>query len=361
MTGQGYSFMWYFIAALILSAALSVVVKKVAEKLKINDFPNEERKKHKKPVPLLGGIAIFLSFWAVSAYLFFFTDLIGENITERQLLAIFLAGIILMIVGYFDDKYKLPPLKRLFFSAIAVLVVLAGGINFDGITNPFGGTIGLDFWKIESAYFGTVLVAVCVVVFFWLIGMMYTVKILDGLDGLSTGVSAIGALSIAALAGGTTKFFQPDISLLAFILAGACVGFLLFNFYPAKIFLGEGGGLFLGLMIGVLASVSGSKIATTLLVMAVPIIDLFFVFILRILNKQSIFKGDRRHLHFRLVDFGVKHRHAVLILYAIAAMFGFSALYMPSFYKFVTLIVLSAIVILIEFFVSFKIKYAGRN
>jgi UDP-GlcNAc:undecaprenyl-phosphate GlcNAc-1-phosphate transferase len=307
-------------------------------------------------VPLLGGVAIFLSFWLVSGYLYFFTDLIGRNISARQLLMIFLSSVILIIVGIFDDKYQIKPLKRLFLTSIAVFFVLAGGINFDGITNPFGGVFGLDFWKIDTAYFGTVLVAVWLIVFFWLTGMMYTVKILDGLDGLSVGVSAIGALAIAALAGGATKFFQPDISLLAIVLAGACAGFLLLNFYPAKIFLGEGGGLFLGLMVGVLASVSGSKIATTLLVMAVPIIDLCFVFFLRIINRQSILKGDRKHLHFRMIDSGIPHSVSVLILYFIAAMFGFSALYMPSLYKFATLIILSIIVVVIEFAVSFRKK-----
>jgi len=352
--------MIYFLVAFVLAILFTLLVKKIAQKKAIFDLPDNERKLHGQPIPLLGGTAIFVAFWLVIFYLFNFTNLLSKNFNTRQLILIFLAGLILMMVGYWDDKKRISYHWRLLFSVIAVLLVLAGGMNFTGVTNPFGGTIGLDFWKINTQYFGTILVGVNILAFLWLLGMMYTVKILDGLDGLSTGVSAIGALSIAALAGGSTKFFQPDVALAALVLVGACMGFLFFNFYPAKIFLGEGGGQFLGLMLGTLAIIAGSKIATALLVMAVPIIDLAWVIGARIFGGQSVARGDRRHLHFRLVDIGWKQWQAVSLFYILSALFGFSALFMSSVFKIASLIILILMVIILEIYISVRLQYAKK-
>jgi UDP-GlcNAc:undecaprenyl-phosphate GlcNAc-1-phosphate transferase len=346
--------MIYFLIAVFLSAILTLIVKNLAQKYQIVDVPDETRKHHAQAVPLLGGVAIFISFWIVVFYLYNFSGLIFKHFTKEQLVLFFLASLILMVVGFFDDKYHIAYHYRLFFSTLAVLLILAGGLNFDGITNPFGGTIGLDFWKIQTKYFGTILVGVEVLAFLWLMGMIYTVKILDGLDGLATGVVMIGALAVAALSGGTTKFFQPDVSAISLILAGSCLGFLFFNFSPAKIFLGEGGGQFLGLMLGAISIVAGSKIATALLVMAVPIIDLIYVISGRVKGRQLISQGDRRHLHFRLVDAGLKQWQAVLIFYLFAASFGAAALFMTSIWKSVTLLFLILVIILLEAVVSKK-------
>ncbi len=352
--------MIYFLVAAVLSFILTLLVKKFAQKLQIVDVPDELRKQHKKSVPLLGGTAIFISFWLVVFYLYNYSGIIFKHLSARQLILFFLAGLMLMVVGYFDDKFKIAYHYRLLFSAVAVLMVLAGGLNFDGITNPFGGTIGLDFWKIQTTHFGNILVGVEILAFLWLMGMIYTVKILDGLDGLATGVVMIGALSVAALAGGSTKFLQPDVSLVALVLAGSCLGFLFLNFSPAKIFLGEGGGQFLGLMLGAIAIIAGSKIATALLVMAVPIIDLVYVIIGRLKNHQSISEGDRRHLHFRLVDSGFKQWQAVLIFYLFAALFGIAALFMSSGWKLATLLSLIFVVIILENVVSRQQLYGKK-
>lgn len=352
--------MLYFVVAVALSFLLTLVVRTFAQKFQIVDVPNEARKHHKQAIPLLGGVAIFASFWVVVFYLYNYSGIVFRNLSARQLILFFLAGLILMVVGYCDDKFKIAYHYRLLFSAAAVLVVLAGGLNFDGITNPFGGTIGLDFWKIETQAFGIILVGVEILAFLWLMGMIYTVKILDGLDGLATGVVMIGALSVAALAGGSTKFFQPDVAAVALVLAGSCLGFLVLNFNPAKIFLGEGGGQFLGLMLGAIAIIAGSKIATALLVMAVPIIDLVYVIIGRLKNHQSISEGDRRHLHFRLVDSGFKQWQAVLIFYIFAALFGVAALFMSSGWKLATLLSLIFIVIILETVVSRQQLYGKK-
>ena len=353
--------MIYFLVAFGLSVVFTLVVKTFALKLQVVDVPNEARKQHATAVPLLGGMAIFVSFWLVVFYLYNFSEVVFKHFSAIQLILFFIATLILMVVGFFDDKFKIAYHYRLLFSTLAVLLVLAGGLNFDGITNPFGGTIGLDFWKIHTIYFGTILVGVEILAFLWLMGMIYTVKILDGLDGLAAGVVMIGALSVAALAGGSTKFFQPDVAAVALVLAGSCLGFLFFNFYPAKIFLGEGGGQFLGLMLGALSIIAGSKIATALLVMAVPIIDLVYVIFGRLKNHQSISQGDRRHLHFRLVDSGLKQWQAVLIFYTFSALFGVSALFMNSSWKLITLLCLIFIIISLEIFVTKKSVYVQKN
>lgn len=352
--------MIYFLITTFLSLTLTILVKVLAQKLNIFDYPDKERKWHKNLTPLLGGTAIFTSFWLIIFYLYNYSGIVFKHFNAKQLILFFVAGLILMAVGYCDDKFKIAYHYRLLFSTLAVVLVLAGGLNFDGITNPFGGTIGLDFWKIHTSYFGTILVGVEILAFLWLMGMIYTVKILDGLDGLATGVVMIGALAVAALAGGSTKFFQPDVALVALVLAGSCLGFLFLNFYPAKIFLGEGGGQFLGLMLGVISIIAGSKIATALLVMAVPIIDLVWVVISRLVSGQPVAKGDRRHLHFRLVDIGFKQWQAVLIFYGFSALFGFSALYMSSIFKIISLLFLVVAIIVLEIYIFKRQKYVDR-
>ena len=331
--------MIYFVSAFILSVVLTLFVKKISLKLNIVDKPDNSRKLHKKKIPLLGGVGIFLSFWLVIGYLVFFTDKIGSNLHPIQLLSVFVGSLLLMIVGVVDDKYDIKPLPRLIISAVAVSIVIIGGVGLDGITNPLGGILGLDFWKINIFGLGTFFVMADMLVFFWILGMTHTTKILDGLDGLATGIIAIGALMIFFLSS-TAKFYQPDVRLVALVLAAVCLGFLIFNFYPAKIFLGESGGLFLGFILGVLAIIAGGKIATTLLVMALPILDLFLVIYKRFINKQPIFLGDRRHLHFKLVDIGLGHKKSVLILYSVAFVFGISTLVLPSKLKLVVLVIL---------------------
>jgi len=193
---------------------------------------------------------------------------------------------------------------------------------------------------VQLGCFGTFSILSGLIVFVWLLGMMYTTKISDGLDGLSTGIVLIGALMIFFLSR-TGKFFQPDVAVVALILAGACLGFLFFNFYPAKIFLGEGGGLFLGFILGVLAIIAGGKIATALLVMAIPMLDFIRVIYLRFKIKQPLLKGDRRHLHYQLLDLGLGHRQTVLILYAISFAFGLTTLFLKSQEKMIVLLLLS--------------------
>lgn len=333
--------MYIFLASAAISLLLTIIVRKVAAKLNIVDIPDNDRKKHAGVIPLLGGIAIFFAFWIMVFLILNYSGVARKHLSDASLLGIFFGSVILVIVGALDDKFNLPPIIRLGATVVAAFCVIAGGGELYSITNPFGGYISLGTWHV-----GDILVLAAALIFFWIMGMTYTVKILDGLDGLATGVVMIGALIIHFL---TAKgiFYQADVSVVSLVLAGVCAGFLILNFYPAKIFLGESGGLFLGFILGALAIVAGGKIATALLVMAVPVLDLVRVIYLRLKNKQSIFAGDRRHLHFILVDMGLGHRRAVLIYYILAFAFGVSTLYLRSSQK---LLALGALTVCMIFF-----------
>lgn len=336
--------MAYFLASFTLAVLLTAFIRKIAVKKRILDRPDGHRKLHNRPIPLLGGWAIFLAFWSIMGYLIFFTDVLGRNLQAQRLIGVFVGSLILMVLGYFDDKKDLSPKIRLSVSALAALIAIIGGVGLDRITNPLGGVFDLSVWQINLGSWGAISVLSALLVFFWLMGMMYTTKILDGLDGLSTGIVAIGALMIFFLSR-TGKFYQPDIALVALVFAGACLGFLIFNFYPAKIFLGEGGGLFLGFLLGVLAVIAGGKIATALLVMAIPILDLIRVIYLRFKIKQPLFQGDRRHIHFQLLDLGLGHWQTVLILYAVSFAFGLTTLFLQSREKIMVLLLLAGLMV----------------
>jgi UDP-GlcNAc:undecaprenyl-phosphate/decaprenyl-phosphate GlcNAc-1-phosphate transferase len=324
------------IASLLLTPAFSFI----STRFGIMDKPESaDRKKHKKAIPLLGGWAIFLSVF-LSVFIFRYFDLADfSRISDKFLLAVFFGSLLLMIGGTLDDKYKLKPWQQIVWPLLAVLVVVLAGIKISYITNPIGGPSNAILYLLPTT--GSI------IAFIWLMGMMYTTKLLDGLDGLVGGVTAIASFMIFLLS------LNWDIAMSAtgvwaIALCGASLGFLVFNFHPAKIFLGEGGSLFVGFMLGVLSIISGSKIATTFLVVGIPALDVLWVIIRRVINGQSPFShADRKHLHFQLLDIGFKHREAVLFLYLVAIIFGLTAVLSGSLGKLLSLIVLSVIMALI--------------
>lgn len=321
---------FYFFITVVFSFLLTLIVRKLAFYLKVVDQPDEQRKIHLFATPLLGGLAIFIAFF-ISLYSLRVQLLLG-NLELRHWLGFFAGGVILMIGGFLDDKYRLAPSRQVIFPILAIIAVVLGGVQIEKITNPFGGFIYLGLWSAP-------LIAI------WLMGMMYTTKLLDGLDGLVTGVSAIGAF-IIFLFTMTTKYYQPDIGLAALMLTAACLGFLFFNWHPASIFLGEGGSLFLGFSLGVLAIISGGKIAIALLVMGVPILDVLWTIIRRTASGVNPFKfADRKHLHFRLLDLGLGQKKVALIYYFLAAFFGLYALFLQSLGKVYALLILFSLML----------------
>ena len=334
-------YLFFAFGIFFLTVLCTFSVRWLAKKWQIIDAP-AERKVHGRPVPLLGGLAIFVSFFIVLGLAKFFTQYLNGNLSNRQLTALFLGGAILMIGGFLDDKYNLRPRWQIIFPILAVVAVLCGGVNLKEITNPWGGTVTLNFW-----HWGSFIPLTQLLVFGWLMGMMYTTKLLDGLDGLVAGLTAIGSMMIFFLAN-SQKFYQPDIALIALIFAAANFGFLIFNFYPAKIFLGEGGSLMSGFILGFLAIVAGGKIATTLLVMGVAALDIVMVIVRRVYRGQPFWQADAGHLHHRLLALGFSQRQIVLFFYCLAAGFGILTLFLQSRGKILALLLLVIVGVLIS-------------
>jgi len=355
---------FYGFIAFILALALTFPLKRLVWRWKVLDIPGEERKIHKAPTPLLGGVAIFLSFWAVFAIAFFINrDLFVGAVGPKQIFGVFLGSAIIMICGFLDDKYSLRPGAQIWGPVLAATIVLAFGVGVRFITNPFGGVLRLDQFSAGAGLGLWLIFPANLITFFWLLGTMYTTKILDGLDGLVAGIAAIGA-TLIFLFTTFTKYLQPDVALMAVIFAGAAGGFLIWNFYPAKIFLGEGGSIFAGFMLGVLAVISGGKIAIALLVIGLPALDLVWIICRRIFwEKHSPASADRKHLHFRLLDLGLTPRQAVLCFYLFSIFFGGAALFLPSREKLAALGILIVLMVILSVLTVFwpKKDKSGRK
>lgn len=340
-------YFFYFIVS-FFSSFLSVwLIKKIAIKFDFVDKPDGDRKKQLKPIPLMGGFGIFLIFFL---FLFLNQDkILAGDLHIYHWLSFGFGGLVLMIGGFLDDRYRYQAGLQFIFPVLAVVLVLAGGIEINKISNPFGGYFYLD--GLLSNIF----------LFIWLLGMMYTTKLLDGVDGLVSGVVGIGAFVIFLFTI-SLKYYQPDIAFASLILTAACLGFLILNWHPAKIYLGEGGSLFLGYALGVLAIISGGKIAIAFLVMGIPIMDVFWIIIRRWREGKNPFKfADRKHLHFRLLDFGLSPIKTVLFYYFFSAVFGFSALFLQSRGKILAIGFLVLIMLLLVLFFNYIDRRVNRN
>ncbi|MFA5125117.1 MAG: MraY family glycosyltransferase [Patescibacteria group bacterium] len=335
-------FIIYFGAILLsflLAVGLTPLVKLVARRFDIMDKPQTaERKIHHNPVPFMGGWAIFLSVF-VGVFVFQFFNLADFSlINDRLLWGIFISCLILMIGGTIDDKYSLKPEQQIFFPIIAVVVVLLSGLHITFITNPLSQSGAILF---IGKYLGIA------IVFFWLLGMAYTTKFLDGLDGLVAGIATIAALFIFLVSLRWDTALSAT-GIWALLLLGASLGFLIYNWRPASIFLGEGGSVFIGFLLGILSIVSGSKIITTLLVMGLPALDVLLVIVRRLISGKSPFAGDRNHLHYRLLNLGLSHTQAVWLLWLIALAFGSLGIISTSYGKMILIICLMLVMAIIS-------------
>ncbi len=342
-----------FFLAFALSLSATSIVRWLAQRMKIVDVPTvaPERKIHARPVPLLGGVAIFLAFFAVVGIFSQYPNgVTGPHILPKYLVGMLAAALVLMIGGALDDKLRLPPTVQILFPIAATLIVIASGIGIRLITNPLGGVIDLTSVNLPVfSWHGTpyyVTLWADVFTFAWLMGMMYTTKFLDGLDGLVAGITTIGSLAVFILSV-RPPVLQPETARLALILAGAAAGFLIWNWHPARVFLGEGGSLLTGFLLGTLAIVAGSKVATALLIMGIPILDVVWVIVRRVfIEHRSPFRSaDRKHLHFRLLDVGFSHRGAVVFLYLLTAVFSATTLVFRGVQKLMALIVLTLVML----------------
>jgi UDP-GlcNAc:undecaprenyl-phosphate/decaprenyl-phosphate GlcNAc-1-phosphate transferase len=332
-----------FFTSLFLSLIFTFFVRKIALKLGVLDRPNLKRKIHKKPIPLLGGVAIFLSFFFL---LFLFREyLFLGDLNFKHWLGFFIGACFLIIGGILDDIYDLKAKWQIIWPILACISIIVFGVNIEKISNPLGGVIDISFYL--SSIF----------IFLWILGMTYTTKLLDGLDGLATGVSSIGAL-IIFLFTISSKYYQPDLAVAALIFFAVLLGFLFFNFNPAKIFLGEGGSLLLGYVLGVLAIISGGKIAIALLVIGLPALDVLWTILRRLFSGKNPFKhSDRKHLHYRLIDLGWSQKQTVAFFYFVSAFFGSVGLFLQSQGKFFALLAL----VFLMLFLIFLFRFLDRR
>ena len=320
----------------VLSFLLTLLTRRLAIYFHIVDEPGLLRKIHSRPVALLGGVAIFIAISACVIGILSSGDfLTSGEINVTHYIGVLLGGIILMIGGFLDDRFKLPPRFAIIAPVLAAITAIGFGIEVDKLSNPFGGQILLESWQSD------------LLVFVWLLVVMYTTKFLDGLDGLATSVTSVGALMVMLLSL-TVAYFQPDVALLSAVTLGAFIGFLFWNMHPASIFLGEGGSTFVGYMLGILAVISGGKLATALLVLGIPLLDVVWVVSRRWREGgfSKMFQGDKKHLHHRLLKLGWGQTHIVLLYVVIASAFGVSALFLQSREKLVALLILGVIMVL---------------
>ena len=286
------------VCAFALTTFFVPIVKLLAVQLGAVDKPNA-RKVHHKLMPRMGGLAIYAGVWLVVFTFYPFS---------QSLMSFFLGATMLVFVGIVDDITDMPAKLKLVGQIIAACIVTFGGIRIDFVTSVFGeaGTMALNFLSVP-----------CTVI--WIVAIINAVNLIDGLDGLAAGVSAISAITLAvcALINGLN-----DIAVLAFALMGACMGFLVFNFHPASIFMGDTGSMFLGYTLAVL-SIMGTAKGVTL---GIPIFDTLFAIVRRMMANKPIFEADKAHLHHRLMAKGLSHRNTVLLIYAISIGLSISAI-----------------------------------
>lgn len=321
----------FFVAAFGMSLVLTRLMMAVARHFDVLDRPTSELKKHHtQAIPLLGGIAIFVTLALLIVAVLSTSEALTFGLMDhRHFIGFLLGGLVLVVGGALDDRFTLPPRITFWFPVGAALVAVIFGIGVSKLSNPFGDPIELS--ALVSGSF----------TFVWLLFVIYTTKFLDGLDGLATSVSAIGILFITLLAL-SSVYWQPDAALFGTICLGALLGFLVWNVYPAKIFLGEGGSTLVGYTLGVLAVIAGSKLGTALLVLSVPLLDVFWVISRRLFfEHRSPAVGDRKHLHHRLLDKGFGQRTIVFWYDVVAAAAGLSALLLQSEQKVIAFVVIA--------------------
>lgn len=321
-----------------LALGLMLAALKLFPKWGLVDRPHKYGLK-RKPIPYYGGLVIFAAFAiAVLTFLPLSPDVLG----------VLLAGGLLVFVSFLDDLYGLPPLLRLAVHILVGVIIVFSGIGIHSLSNPFGEALSLDgyVWDftIMQTNFSISLFSAAFTIA-WVVLIVNSLNFLDGLHGLTSGVTTIAAafLFILSIREGFHEIDQTIFSMMALIVFFVALAFVIFDFYPAKILMGDSGSMFLGFMLAVLAIFSGGKVATVFLIMGVPILDAFWVIGRRIYNKRLPWKGDLFHLHHRLKDTGLSERKVVLGVYFVTIIFGILALIPGAFYK---LMVAGALVVL---------------
>ena len=307
------------LAALLTAALVAListpVVRSLAFRVGAVDVPKDNRRMHNHPIPRMGGLAIFFGF--------ILSVLIFIPLTS-ELRGMLLGSVVIVILGILDDIFALPALPKFFVQIGAALIAVLAGNRIDFLSNPniFSSE---PFWDL-----GWLAVPITAL---WIVGITNAVNLIDGLDGLACGVSTISAATMLVIA---LLVSERDVAVMMAALAGACMGFLPYNFNPAKIFMGDTGATFLGFIMATM-SVEGMfkqytiiSFVVPFLMLGLPIFDVCFAVVRRVSHGQSPMKPDRGHVHHRLIDMGFSQKQAVGVLYVISAILGLSAVVLTA-------------------------------
>ena len=288
-----------FMLAMFVSYVLTPYIKKLAFKIGAVDRP-DNRKVHKKIMPRLGGLAIYIAFMV---------GCVASMEITWDIFGILLGGTLIVALGVADDVYQLPAKVKLLGQIAAACVLVIFDIRIEWVNNPLGGYFYLDMLSIPFTIF-------------WVISFTNVVNLIDGLDGLAAGVSAIASLTVILV---SVQMGYFHVAILTAALAGAIIGFIRYNFNPATIFMGDTGSMFIGYMLAAISVYGAVKTAATIalivpaIALGLPILDTAFAIMRRYVNGRPIFQPDKGHLHHRLLATGMSHKETVLFMYGITA------------------------------------------
>lgn len=297
-------YIYGFLMSMVLAYLVTPFVMKLAWKVGAIDMPGDARRVHKKPMPRLGGLAIYIAFIVAG--------LATLPFRQASVKGMFLGATVIVVVGIIDDIYNLPAKAKLLGQIAAAVILVIYGIKVQLITNPLGGMFILGKLAIPATLF-------------WVVGITNTLNFIDGLDGLAAGVAAIAAFTMMLV---NLSLEQTNGALVMALLAGAAIGFLPYNFNPAKIFMGDTGAMFLGFVLAAQAIEGAVKSATAIalivpiLTLGLPIFDTAYAIFRRFVNGKPLMQADKGHVHHRLLAIGLSQKQAVLYMYVISISLG---------------------------------------
>jgi|SRR5579884_1178822 len=311
-----YAGLFLFFVSFLISYLIIPITRNIALKFKLFDLP-DQRKVHSRAIPRIGGVAIYFGFMLPLLILQLFPHP-SVRFPGNTGYLFFMGTTLIFLLGIMDDIKGLNAWQKLPIQIIAALLIGLDGYQINSFPLPFGEVIHLGPFGL-------------IVTVFWLVGLGNAINLIDGLDGLAGGISAIGALTlffVLLMSGNVDRAYLP------LLLVGSTVGFLRYNFYPARIFMGDSGSLFLGFTLGAVALQSFQELTVTvpllvpIVALGIPIADTLFSMVRRFINGTSIFSADREHFHHKLILKGFTHRQAVLLLYGISASLGVASILM---------------------------------
>ncbi|MDI6730977.1 MAG: MraY family glycosyltransferase [Candidatus Margulisbacteria bacterium] len=306
-----------FFSALGVTYLLTPLVRSIAVKYNAVDIP-DARKVHAAPIPRWGGISIYFGFWTAIGLAMVLASYSGIIIQGKMVLGLFAGSTLLVVIGAVDDVKSMRATTKLIFQIIAALIVYYCGAGIHFLSNPFNGIIPLGLFAIPLSLF-------------WIVGITNAMNLIDGLDGLAAGVTAISSIALFAVA---MRTHQIGAAILMLAMVGAAIGFLRYNFFPASVFLGDSGSMLLGFIlasssiVGVLKTTLVVALFVPILILGVPIFDTLFAIGRRLSEGKHPFEADNKHIHHMLLRANFNKREAVLSIYIVCFILSFIALFM---------------------------------